>query len=239
MRDAGIWREFGEALRNRRRVKSCRNGQGKGTLVSSWLWGDDPVPAAGPDRRRHTRLHSATLQLEGNSAVLCDVSMGGACLLLPTPAELGQRLSLALRDAASQAVLALEAEVAWVAGSRVGLRWANPSSHELVWLRHRIHPWALGREVVLLFTICMLDTLSTVWLLQRGLAREANPLLAPFAEAGPAPFALAKFLTFGPTLVWAEFHSRKRPEFVLPLLRGAALLYLVIYFAATIPQMFR
>ena len=62
-----------------------------------------------------------------------------------------------------------------------------------------------------------------------GNASEANPVLRPFAEAGMLPFALAKGATFLPALAAAEWYRRRRPEFVLPLLRGAAILYTAIY----------
>jgi hypothetical protein len=89
--------------------------------------------------------------------------------------------------------------------------------------------YTLSREVCFLFTICMLDTLSSAWLFQHNLATEANPLLVHFANAGTLPFLSAKMATFIPTLMIAEWYGKRRPEFIYPLLRWVGALYVGIY----------
>ena len=87
----------------------------------------------------------------------------------------------------------------------------------------------VSRETAWLLAICVFDTVSSAFLFQYGLASEANPVLRPFAEAGMLPFVLAKGGTFVPALLAAEWYRRRRPEFVLPLLRFAGILYTAIY----------
>ena len=87
----------------------------------------------------------------------------------------------------------------------------------------------ISRETAWLLGICLFDTVSSALLFHYGMASEANPVLRPFAEAGTLPFVLAKSATFLPALAAGEWYRRRRPEFVLPLLRGAAILYTAIY----------
>jgi hypothetical protein len=102
------------------------------------------------------------------------------------------------------------------------LRGSNGNSR-----RAEIAGFAL--ETILLFVICTLDLVSSAWLFHHGLAREANPLLRDFAEAGVAPFAIAKAASFVPALFAIEWYRKLRPGFVLPLARFAIAAYLLIY----------
>jgi hypothetical protein len=94
----------------------------------------------------------------------------------------------------------------------------------------------VSRETVWLLGICLFDTLSSALLFHYQLAQEANPVLLPFAEAGMLPFVVAKGITFVPALLAAEWYRRRRPEFVLPLLRWAVMLYTAIYSFCVIRQ---
>jgi hypothetical protein len=87
----------------------------------------------------------------------------------------------------------------------------------------------LSREALFLLAVCMVDMLTSAWLFHHQLAVEGNPLLVQYAEAGTLPFLSAKTMTFLPALVIGEWYGRRRPELVRPLLRWAAVLYLVIY----------
>lgn len=87
----------------------------------------------------------------------------------------------------------------------------------------------LSPEVLVLGLICTLDMLTTAYWLKHGIATEANPLLSGHAAHGLLPFILAKLLSFVPALAAAEWYSRRRPEFIRPLLRMAAVGYLGIY----------
>lgn len=95
---------------------------------------------------------------------------------------------------------------------------------------------AVSREALFLLAVCLFDTLTSACLFHLNLATEANPLLRPFAEAGVAPFVLAKALTFVPALLAAEWYRRRRPEFVVPLLRWAGMLYVGIYSVLVLRQ---
>lgn len=84
-------------------------------------------------------------------------------------------------------------------------------------------------EVLVLFVVCTLDMLSSAFFFHHGMASEANPLLRPFAEAGAIPFMIVKFLTYGPSLVVAEWQVRRRPKIFRPLLLAVTVVYLGIY----------
>jgi hypothetical protein len=87
----------------------------------------------------------------------------------------------------------------------------------------------ISRECLFLLTVCLLDTISSAYLFQNNMAVEANPVLRSSAEAGILPFVSAKMMTFVPALVVAEWYRQRRPEFILPLLRWAGILYVGIY----------
>lgn len=69
----------------------------------------------------------------------------------------------------------------------------------------------LNKEVLFLFVICALDTLSSAVLFHGHYAIEANPLLRSFADAGTIPFIIAKSATFLPALLLAFWYGRRRP----------------------------
>lgn len=93
----------------------------------------------------------------------------------------------------------------------------------------RIAPLAISKECALLLSICLLDTVSSAYFFHHNMAVEANPILLPFAEAGMLWFIAAKSLTFMPALIMAEWYRKVRPEFVLPLLRLATVIYAGVY----------
>jgi hypothetical protein len=92
---------------------------------------------------------------------------------------------------------------------------------------------------MLLFLVCTLDMISSALLFHQGMAHEANPILRPFAEAGVVPFMVVKFLTYGPSLVVAEWQIRRRPSVFRPLLRVVTAIYIGIYVLGVGGQMIR
>ena len=94
----------------------------------------------------------------------------------------------------------------------------------------------ISRECLFLLTVCLLDTISSAYLFQNNMAVEANPVLRGYAEAGILPFVSAKMMTFVPALVVAEWYRQRRPEFILPLLRWAGILYVGIYTLMVVAQ---
>lgn len=94
-------------------------------------------------------------------------------------------------------------------------------------------------ETGILLAICLLDMLSSAVLFHHGMAREANPLLRSAAEAGTLPFIMAKSATFVPALVAAEWYRRRRPAFIVPLIRWAGIAYASVYCLLVGLQFFR
>ena len=84
-------------------------------------------------------------------------------------------------------------------------------------------------ETAILLAVCLLDMLSSAVWFHHGMASEANPLLRTAAQAGTLPFIAAKTMTFLPALVAAEWYRRRRPAFVVPLVRWAGIAYVSVY----------
>jgi len=97
---------------------------------------------------------------------------------------------------------------------------------------------ATSPEVVALFSLCMLDMVSSAWLFRQGLATEGNPLLRGAADAGTIEFVLVKLVSFIPGLIAAEWYRHVRPRFTRHLLRCVIAAYLVIYSAGVLAQFF-
>jgi hypothetical protein len=88
----------------------------------------------------------------------------------------------------------------------------------------------IAAESVVLGFLCLLDMISTVWLLHTGQAMEANPLLNFYVtNGGLVSFAAAKtLLSLGP-LFALEVLRRKHPRVVHSVLRAGIALYLITY----------
>lgn len=93
----------------------------------------------------------------------------------------------------------------------------------------------ISRESLVLFAICLVDTLLTVILVSAGLAQEANPLMARCLDRGYAFFCFIKLAVVAMTIVTAELGRRRQPDFVRRLMRAAITVYVgayVVVFAA-------
>ncbi|HEY3331333.1 MAG TPA: DUF5658 family protein [Capsulimonadaceae bacterium] len=77
--------------------------------------------------------------------------------------------------------------------------------------------------------VCLLDMISTVYLVVAGIAREGNPWLAYWMEQGVVSFVAVKLLTFLPTLAVAAYYRRAYPRFIGISLRVALAAYIAIY----------
>ena len=86
------------------------------------------------------------------------------------------------------------------------------------------------REALLLSVLCMADMATTLWWVVTGVASEANPVLAWTFESHPAVFVLVKGATCVPALMLAPRLAQRHRRFTVWLLRGIALLYVVLYF---------
>ena len=87
----------------------------------------------------------------------------------------------------------------------------------------------LSRESKILIGICLLDMISTVWLVTSGMAGEANPVMDFYLNTGLFWFILMKsLLVIAPVFV-LELLRTRRPRFIRGLLRAGIALYLLCY----------
>jgi hypothetical protein len=84
-------------------------------------------------------------------------------------------------------------------------------------------------ETTILALVCLLDTVSTVFLVHQGLAVEANPLLAWTFEQSTATFVAVKIATFALPLAIFEILRRRHSKLVQKGLRVAIVGYLGVY----------
>jgi hypothetical protein len=100
------------------------------------------------DRRQHPRISKPPLHVSGVRADVVDVSQGGVGLRLEgTDLKPGDICELIVTDAITHQAKTLEAEVVWVAGKKAGLRWKDPYSPQITWLRSRFDLWDRDRKL--------------------------------------------------------------------------------------------
>ncbi|MCW3097146.1 MAG: hypothetical protein JWL77_2764 [Chthonomonadaceae bacterium] len=87
----------------------------------------------------------------------------------------------------------------------------------------------IARETWLLGLFCMLDMLSTAWLLHKGLAKEANPVMGFYVDRSLPVFVVVKSLMFIAPLTVLEMLRRRNPVFVRNMLRLGVVAYLLVY----------
>ena len=87
----------------------------------------------------------------------------------------------------------------------------------------------ISRESKILAGICLLDLVSTVWLVISGMAGEANPILRFYLDQGLAWFILMKCLLVIAPVYVLEMLRERRPRFIRGLLRACIALYLLCY----------
>lgn len=92
----------------------------------------------------------------------------------------------------------------------------------------------IARETWLLALFCTLDMLFTAWLLQKGLAKEANPVMKFYVDRSLLDFVVVKSLMFIAPLTVLELLRRKNPVFVRNMLRVGIVAYLLMYCVGSI-----
>lgn len=92
----------------------------------------------------------------------------------------------------------------------------------------------VSAESLILVAICMVDMLSTLYFVLRGVATEQNPLMAACFGHSPGMFVMVKMLSFVPFIVAIELYRRKNQEFALRACRCAIVLYLATYVTMTL-----
>jgi len=100
-------------------------------------------------------------------------------------------------------------------------------------MEHTKHP-ALAKESCVLLVICLLDFLSTAWLIITDRAIEGNPLMSFYLSNGWETLVGVKILLVALPIFVAEWGRRYRPRFVRRALRFAIAAYLGIYAAALV-----
>lgn len=95
----------------------------------------------------------------------------------------------------------------------------------IVALRRR----AVTLDSVLLVLVTMADAAWTVYLVQRGLAVEANPFMAHVLTYGPIAFVTVKLIYTLPLIVVCEWLREFRPQFATMALRLTLIAYLALY----------
>jgi hypothetical protein len=85
-------------------------------------------------------------------------------------------------------------------------------------------------EIRLLALVCLLDLISTMWLLKTGSAVEANPVMEFYlAHGGTLCFIVMKaFLFIAPLFILEQIRKRK-PIFIRTLIRSYLAAYVVLY----------
>lgn len=95
----------------------------------------------------------------------------------------------------------------------------------IVALRRR----AVTLDSILLVLVTMADAAWTVYLVQRGLAVEANPFMAHVLSYGPIAFVTVKLIYTLPLIVVCEWLREFRPQFATMALRLTLIAYLALY----------
>ena len=92
----------------------------------------------------------------------------------------------------------------------------------------------LSRESWILMVLGTADLVTTILWIERGMAREANPLFSYLWNQGLPAFILAKYtFLLGPILI-VEWARRRHPGFALWGLRAGALAYVLVYVAGVV-----
>lgn len=87
----------------------------------------------------------------------------------------------------------------------------------------------LAMETCILLAICLVDLVSTIWLVSTDRALEGNPIMAFYLQHSLCALVLAKVMIAGFAFFVVEWGRRRRPQFVRGLLRLAILAYISVY----------
>jgi hypothetical protein len=92
-------------------------------------------------------------------------------------------------------------------------------------------------ESLLLLTMCVADMTSTLVLVHRQMATEANPVMAAMLRRGDFTFCVTKTMSFLPFLLIAGYYRSRRPRLIAVALRSTLALYVLVYGVAVGGQM--
>jgi Ca2+/H+ antiporter len=88
-----------------------------------------------------------------------------------------------------------------------------------------------SRESLIVAALCVLDLISTIYLVQNHQAQEGNVVMDFYLQQGIGAFVGAKCMLFVPALVIAEWYRRRNSRLVIRTLRLVIVLYLAFYSA--------
>lgn len=94
---------------------------------------------------------------------------------------------------------------------------------------YRIGIMTITRESLILISICILDLVSTLFLLNTRGVFEGNPLMSFYLNYGIGAFILAKLTLVVLPLFVAEWSRQFKPKFVQVMLRATIVAYLASY----------
>lgn len=97
----------------------------------------------------------------------------------------------------------------------------------------------IGWESLVIFAICLADTLSTLMLYMSHRIVEANPLMARCLQSGTTNFCMVKMFSVLFLIGIAEWHRQRNPDFVQKALRSGIVGYTIIYVCSVIAVNFR
>ena len=87
----------------------------------------------------------------------------------------------------------------------------------------------VSASTTLLAAIILADMGETLWVINRGYAKEGNPLIAWALTISPLAFALVKLATVLPTIYALEVCRWRRPKFARIAGSVAVFAYLIVY----------
>ncbi len=111
----------------------------------------------------------------------------------------------------------------------------NQKGHRM---RAKMLSYRFYSETIMLALIAYADTVSTLWLVNTGLAVEANPVMAYYLSQGALWFIAIKLLMVLPAFA-VDLNKAHNPRRVRLSLRGALILYVGIYGLGTLAQTVR
>lgn len=92
----------------------------------------------------------------------------------------------------------------------------------------------VSAESTMLVAICLMDMLSTLFFVLRGVATEQNPIMAACLNYSPGMFVLVKIASFVPFVIAVEIYRQKNAEFAKTICRLAIVLYISVFVALTL-----
>ena len=105
-------------------------------------------------------------------------------------------------------------------------------------MREKALSYKFYSETIMLGLLAYADTVSTLWLVNTGLATEANPVMAYYLKQGALWFIGIKILMVMPAFV-VDLNKARNPRRVRLSLRAALFLYVGIYGFGTLLQTVR